>query len=155
MKYRTRVAAIIRENDKILLVKHRHPVSGFEWWVPPGGGLEQFDRDIYQCAVRETWEETGYSIRTDEIIYLREFVDLENNTHNTEIFLRGEIIGGELTFENVQGNGPDEHYIRDVCWIDKQDVQSLVVFPQIIKEDVFWKDIEGTGYTRYLGRQEG
>lgn len=155
MKYRTRVAAIIRENNKILLVKHSHPVSGFEWWVPPGGGLEHFDRDIYQCAVRETWEETGYNIRTGEILYLREFVDLENNTHNTEIFLRGEVIGGELTFEKVQGNGPDEHYIRDVCWIDKQDVKRLVVFPQIIKEDAFWEDIEELGYTRYLGRQEG
>ena len=36
MKNRIRAAAII-DNNKILLVKHVHPITGFEWWVPPGG----------------------------------------------------------------------------------------------------------------------
>ena len=87
MVYRIRVSAIILVDNKILLVKHVHPKTGFEWWCPPGGGLESIDKNIHECAMRETWEEIGYNIRTNEILYIREFVDLENNAHNLEIFL--------------------------------------------------------------------
>jgi len=155
MKYRVRVAAIIIMNNKILLVKHVHPESGFEWWVPPGGGLEPIDKSIHECAVREVWEETGYNSRTDEILYIREFVDVEDNAHNLEIFLKGKIVSGELTIKNVQGNGPDEHYIKEVRWIDQKEVKDLIVFPEIIKENEIWQDVGGKILTKYLGRQEG
>ena len=155
MKYRTRVAAIIREKNKVLLVKHVHPLSGFEWWVPPGGGLEANDKNIYECAIRETWEETGYKIITGEILYLREFFDTENDTHNTEIFLKGKVEAGELTINNIQGNGPDEHFIKEVCWIDRDEVHQLTVYPEVIKEDSFWEDFGQGKAIRYLGRQEG
>jgi len=79
MIYRIRVAAIVLQEQKILLVKPVHPKTGFEWWVPPGGGLEELDRNIHDCAIRETWEETGYNIETNEIIYIREFVDFSTS----------------------------------------------------------------------------
>lgn len=152
---RIRVAAIIVEEQKILLVRHSHPTTKFEWWVPPGGGLEEVDKDIHECAIRETWEETGYNIQTDEILYIREFVDLENSTYNLEIFLRGKILSGELSKKNIQGNGPDEHYIKEVCWLDRKEIQKSNVFPEILKEDEFWSNIKREGYTKYLGRQKG
>ena len=58
MNHRIRVATIIINNQKILLVKHVHPETGYAWWVPPGGGLEDKDASIFDCAKREVFEET-------------------------------------------------------------------------------------------------
>ncbi len=43
MKHRIRSAVILIQDQKILLVKHVDPSTGVEWWVPPGGGLEDQD----------------------------------------------------------------------------------------------------------------
>lgn len=43
MKYRIRAAGIIELENKILLVKHVHPETKFEWWVP----LESYWRRSY------------------------------------------------------------------------------------------------------------
>ena len=155
MFHRVRVAAIIIEDNKVLLVKHVHPVTGFEFWVPPGGGLESIDRDIFDCAARETWEETGYKIKANDILFIREFVDVENNNYNLEIFLKGKIENGELTIKNIYGNGPDEHFIKDARWLGREEVKGLEVFPEVLKQDDFWESHEQEIFTKYLGRQEG
>ena len=72
MKHRIRSAAIVLNQNKILLV--RHDVAGEIWLVPPGGGLEG-EEDILENAKRETKEETGLDIELDKIVYLREFID--------------------------------------------------------------------------------
>ena len=60
MRHRIRVAALLlNELNEILLVQHVHPVTNFEWWVPPGGGMESIDESIFSCAMRETFEESG------------------------------------------------------------------------------------------------
>lgn len=155
MVQRIRAAAVIVENNKILLVKHVHPSSGFEWWVPPGGGLESFDNSIYDCAIRETWEESGYRIEVNDILFIREFMDKENDTLNLEIFLQGNVIDGDLTINHIQGNGPDEHFIKDVRWIHRNEVANITVFPEIIKEKMFWDKNNSAHLAKYLGRQEG
>ena len=156
MRHRIRVAAILVENHKVLLVKHVHPIFGNEWWVPPGGGVEDKDTTLFDCAKRETWEETGYQIETTEILYIREFLDQEMKAYNLEIFVKAKVIGGEITLENIYGKGQDEHYIKTVQWIDKEDLAKYTVYPEIIKEEEFWEDIEKeTVQTKYLGKARG
>ena len=81
MRHRIRVAALLlNELNEILLVQHVHPVTNFEWWVPPGGGVESIDESIFSCAMRETFEETGMHIKCDgHIQYICEFFDIEND----------------------------------------------------------------------------
>lgn len=154
MKHRIRAAAIIVENDKILLVKHVHPKTKDEWWVPPGGGMEESDLNIYQCAVRETWEETGYNIKTTDIMYIREFKDDELKNLNIEIFIKANIENGSLTIDNIYGKGLDEEYIKDAKWLGKNEIENLVVFPEIIKTNEFWSNIKDSEVgTKYLGRK--
>lgn len=156
MKHRIRVGAIIVNDSKILLVKHVHPKTGFSWWVPPGGGIEAKDENIFECAKRETWEETGYIISTGDMLYIREFADLENDTRNIEIYLKGIIEGGQLTIENIYGHGIDELFIKEVGWLNREEVKNITVFPEIIQTDSFWTSIEeGTLNIQYLGKQEG
>lgn len=71
------------------------------------------------------------------------------------MFLWGTVVSGELTIKNIYGKVIDENYIKDARWIDRNEVKSLTVFPEIIKEAEFWESKEKNNYTRYLGRQEG
>jgi 8-oxo-dGTP pyrophosphatase MutT (NUDIX family) len=155
MKHRIRAAAIITRGDAILLVQHVHPKTDEEWWVPPGGGVEPEDKSVFDCARREVFEETGLTVDLTDIVYLREFLDQENQNRNIEIFIGSRSATGELTIRNVQGSGPDEHYIRDVRWVSKAELQDMVVYPEILK-DKFWDDLaEGLPAMQYLGVQIG
>jgi dATP pyrophosphohydrolase len=155
-KHRIRAAAlIVNEKDEVLLVQHVHPQTGDEWWVPPGGGLEDSDDSIFNCADREVYEETGLRVNSDKIVYLREFQDDENESINIEIFCLANKFSGDLTIENIQGNGADEHYIKDVRWFSKEALRNITVYPVILKNS-FWSDYaDGFNETKYLGRQIG
>lgn len=155
MKHRIRAAALIVKDDSILLVQHVHPDTGEVWWVPPGGGVETVDRSVFDCARRETFEETGLDVKLQRIVYIREFVDEENKAHNLELFISSKGYSGELTIRHIQGSGPDEHYIKDVQWIHKDKMQEMVIYPEIIK-NAFWDDFaEGFLETKYLGKSSG
>lgn len=155
MRHRIRAAALITQGESILLVQHVHPQTGFEWWVPPGGGAESGDASIFECARREVFEESGLQVDLSHIVYVREFFDQENETRNLELFLASSSFSGELTIRNVQGSGPDEHFIRNVRWVPKHDLNSMVVYPEVLR-DGFWQDLaSGFPETRYLGTQIG
>ncbi len=159
MKHRIRAATIIINNDKVLLVKHVDPKSGYTWWVPPGGGIEEKDLSIFDCAKRETFEETNLNVNISKIIYLREFLDKRDSSENInselniEVFLLAENYNGELNMNNVKGSGPDELYIKEVKWFSKDEIQEINVYPEILKDN-FWDDyIQDFPEVKYLGRQ--
>jgi 8-oxo-dGTP diphosphatase len=153
MKHRIRAAAIIVKDDAILLVKHKNPNNGFEWWVPPGGGLED-NESIYDCARRETLEETGLKVELGQILYLREFVETSRARHHFEIFILANSFSGELTLANNSPADPDYLYIKDAKFLSKCQMQEVVVFPEILKEQ-FWLDYAPGKKleVQYLGQQ--
>jgi len=155
MKRRIRAAALITQGNSVLLVQHVHPQTGFEWWVPPGGGVESKDASIFDCARREVFEETGLQVDLSRVVYIREFLDQENGARNLELFLASRAFSGDLTITNVQGSGPDEHFIRDVRWVPRGELSGMIVYPEVLK-DGFWNDLaNGFPETKYLGTQVG
>lgn len=65
---------------------------------PPGGGIEISDNSIIDCIIRETFEETGYKVKVcKEPKFLREFLEIENDTLNLELFFPATIISGNIT----------------------------------------------------------
>jgi len=96
MRHRVRAAVLIVEGDSILLVRHREPLTGNEWWIPPGGGL-QADDDLISAACREVREETGLTVVVSRIVLVREFKDLATNYHHVELFFAADSYGGEIT----------------------------------------------------------
>jgi 8-oxo-dGTP diphosphatase len=156
MQHRIRVAAIIIENKRILLVRHVHPVKGDEWWVPPGGGLEDSDESIFDCAVRETREETGLEIAPHEILYLREFTDLEFQRRNLEIFLRAEVTGGELVPRYAPPAGHTGDYAQGAAWVSRAEMEGMTIYPTMLAEETFWQQSPGSPPgIQYLGKQAG
>ncbi len=154
MEHRIRAAAIIIKDNAILLVKNRHPQNGTEWWVPPGGGLSQKET-VYDCAIRETWEEAGIKVTLGKILYIREFVDLEYHRHNFEIFILAESFSGAPTIKNLVPGDVDSAYIKEVRFLSPKELTALTVYPDILKDE-FWNDYaSGNLQTKYLGQQIG
>ena len=152
MRHRVRAAALLVQDEQLLLVQHVHPDTGEVWWVPPGGGVEVSDTSVFDCARRETFEETGLDVTLERIVYIREFADQENQAYHLELFLSSSDFSGNLTIRHIHGNGPDEHFIKDVRWVHRNALQELEVYPEMLK-DVFWDDLaQGFPQTRYLGR---
>jgi ADP-ribose pyrophosphatase YjhB (NUDIX family) len=154
LEHRIRAAAIIVQDDKILLVRHQHPVTGLDFWVPPGGGLEG-DETIYECARREAHEETGLNVELGEIVYLREFVDLPDATHHLEVFILARSFEGELTTANLRSGDEDFSVVKEARFLSREDIAGLTVYPEILKDE-FWSVLASKdGLTlRYLGLQK-
>jgi len=153
MKHRIRVGVIIVNDNKILMVKHVDPESNYTWWVPPGGGIEENDDSIFDCAKREVFEETNLTVELSRIIYIREFISKETQVLNVELFTLADSYNGEIGMGNIKGNGPDEDFIKEVAWLSKEDLKDVIVFPEILKDE-FWDDYaSGFSGTKYLGRQ--
>ena len=150
MEHRIRAAAIVVSDGRLLLVKHRHPRTGVEWWVPPGGGLEG-DESVFDCAVREAYEETGLTVSLGEILYLSEFVDLELGRHNLEVFIQANTFMGRLTTRHLRPNDSDALYVREARFLSAGEMDGLTVFPEILKDEL-WHDLARVSQkVRYLG----
>ena len=131
MKKHFTATALIIQNNKVLLLKHKK----LESWLPPGGHLEE-NESAHEGAIREVKEETGFDIKIissrekimqgDEMAFeiprplfcLEEFIpkhkEVAEHKHLDFVFL-AEIVSGEL-LEN-----PEE----ELCWFTKEEIINM------------------------------
>ena len=148
MRHRIRAAAIVVDGDKLLLVKHQHPDTGEVWWTPPGGGVEGYE-SLFECAARETFEETGLHTDPERIVYIDQYVEPE--CHYCNLFVLCRAFSGTLTMQNIIGNGEDEQYIKDARFLAREEMAHETVYPKMLKDE-FWEDFQkGFPNTRCLG----
>ena len=142
---RINTGVLLFKNDKILLVKHVDPNDGYEFWVPPGGGVQESE-SIHDAAKREVYEETGLDVDIQETpIYIRQFISKTYNQNNLTLYLIGTINGGIGTIKNIIGKGEDEQFIKELRYFNKEEIQKINAFPKMLK-DQLWKDKE-QGFT--------
>lgn len=131
---RTRVRAIIVENDSLVLI-HRKK-SARDYFVFPGGGVE-FEEGLESALARECLEELGVNINVQNLQY--KFVE---KSGATQFFYRCSIIGGVFG----SGKGP-EFSSRDSLnqyTLEKVNItrlKDLSIFPDEIKTR-FCLDVE-------------
>lgn len=144
MRYGISAGALVILNNRLLLVHHREQ-GRYDFWVPPGGRVEGAE-SIFECARRETFEETGLTVQPDRIAYIQEFV--EPDYHFCKFFILCATCVGDITLENRDAN---EHFLVDARFFAQNQLEELVVYPEILKTQ-FWNDLEsGFPKTRYLG----
>ena len=118
-----RVAAygVLIEDDKILLAHWRE--AGHSGWTLPGGGIDPGEHPA-DAAVREIFEETGYTAELDGLLGVDSFVAQPENRinphatrplHGLRIVYRAHVTGGVLTDE-LEGSTDTAawHPLRDV-----------------------------------------
>jgi len=126
-----RVAAygVILRGDMILLAHWRE--EDRSGWTLPGGGLEEGE-DPADAAIREIFEETGYTAELDELIGIDSIVvpaedrlhDRSQPLHALRIVYRAEVVGGELTNE-ADGSTDEARWVR-LAEVAKLDTVPLV-----------------------------
>jgi len=152
MRHRVRAAGLCVDRDRVLLVLHRHPQTGEEWWVPPGGGGEQGDADLFDTARREMFEETGLHASPARIAYVREFRETSQQCYHLELFISVETWEGQLTTDNLVEGDWDSEYVVESRWMSRAEMIGRTVYPIWLKEDWFWEDARaGFPETRYVG----
>ena len=147
MRYGISAAALITQQQRLLLVNHREH-GQYDFWVPPGGKL-QGSESIFDCARRETMEETGLSVVLDRIIYIVEYT--EPGYHFCKFFIQCKTFDGNLTLANREQG---ETFLVNTRFFSKADMEGLDVRPTILKNR-FWDNLEaGFPKTQYLGLEE-
>jgi 8-oxo-dGTP diphosphatase len=143
MQYAISAGAIVLRGERLLLVHHRG--EDYDFWLPPGGRLRG-EESIFDCAARETLEETGLRVVPQRILYVEEFV--EKTLHFCKFWLLASDPGGD---PSVAGRDPDEVHLIETRFVTHDAMKSLVVFPRTL-QDSFWDDLaSGFPQTRYLG----
>ncbi len=113
---RVRVAAIIIENGKILLIAHKK--NNNVYWLLPGGGVK-FCESLQQALVRELHEELNISVNVCGVRLICDSVDPSGKRHILNICfycsdIKGKyILGADKRLHNFGFFGIDElAYLR-------------------------------------------
>lgn len=107
------VGGIIEKDNKILMVKEAKKKCYGKWNVP-AGHLEDGET-IFECAIREIFEETGCKVRLKNMLPIMSG-ELENTTFMIITFTT------ELLEEKISFNKEE---ILDVKWISKEELENM------------------------------
>lgn len=120
-KARIRVAALIVDNGKVLLVEHTK--DGRVYWLLPGGGVD-FGETLIEALARELMEETGLAIEVDELVQVNDTIAPDKRRHIVHIVFRARVTGGTLKV------GVDER-LSDVAWLPIEALKRLPFYPAV------------------------
>ncbi|WP_237191680.1 NUDIX hydrolase [Rothia nasimurium] len=103
MDTRPAAYAVVIDDGKILLSRWVPHIPGYEpGWTLPGGGMDPGEQPS-ETAVREVFEETGYTIEIDGLLGVHAaYFDQDGADRPFCAFrtvFRGHVTGGELTYE--------------------------------------------------------
>jgi len=124
---RIRVAAVIIESGRVLLVAHQFPDQSRAWLLP-GGGVE-LGETLVQATARELQEETGLEAEIERLVFWREFFDWR---YTLELTFLARPTGGRL------GTGYDPEFedqvIKEVAWFPLADLAKVNIVPAVLRQ---------------------
>jgi len=115
-------AGIILEQDGKILLIHRS--DGLGYTIP--GGIVRHKETVEQCVLRETFEETGYTVKITGLVGVYSSLKRDPRFRAVAIAYKGVIIAG-----SPRGSGEGEP-----CWREPEEVYGHMAFDseQIVKD---------------------
>lgn len=145
MRHRIGAAGIVLRGDTLLLVRHQRP-GLYDFWLPPGGGLEG-EESLFETAQREVHEETGLIVRAERLLSLQEIV--EPGLRICKSFVLCSEVGGELSLDHRVSD--ERERLVGAQFLPEEALAGLDVRPEVFRE-TFWRDWRaGFPAFRYLG----
>ncbi|OEF23195.1 NUDIX domain-containing protein [Vibrio rumoiensis] len=132
-QHRIRAAGIAVKKNAVLLLRV-NDFSG-EYWIPPGGGLEETDIHTQGCLKRECYEEAGIDVEVGELLCVREFLETSRNIYHAEFFYKITDFSGEPHINNLEGLN-DAQFIQEVKWIPIKQLNEMRTFPTDLNQVV-------------------
>ncbi len=130
------VATIIEKDGKFLLVKELAS-SGKEVFNQPAGHIEA-DESVFDAAIRETLEESGYTVSLDNFVGFYIYKAPSNNVTYHRYCFSASIESYDPTAELDKG-------IIEACWLTLEEIRSQ---PEKMRSPLILKCIED-----YIERQ--
>jgi len=130
---------IVDSQNRLLLVKHTVTDEDTEFWILPGGGLEENEYS-WDAAIREVKEETNLDIKVVDLLYTLE-EKTDRGLRCTNYFI-GEVTGGKVNLGMDPEFDEDNQVLSDVRYFTREEIKDLCrVYPEIIKDE-FWDTLE-------------
>lgn len=105
---RVAVSILVKNGDRILLLKRQGTTHGNGTWGPPTGHIN-YSEAPEQTAVRETQEETGVNIDTVKFRTMTNDVFEQDGVHYITLWMEAKYVSG-----GARVNAPDE--MSEVGW---------------------------------------
>jgi ADP-ribose pyrophosphatase YjhB (NUDIX family) len=139
---RTRVAAVIIRDGRVLLVAHKKNKDIY--WLLPGGGVD-FGESLEKALQRELREELGITASVGDIALVCDSIDPEQRRHIVNIFFHCTSDDGNYSL------GTDGRLHR-YCFFSIDEMRDIILFPPI-KEELGTMILGGDITRVYLDRK--
>jgi 8-oxo-dGTP diphosphatase len=91
-RIRVRICGLLQIEEGLVLANHKG-LYGYDFWLPPGGGLE-FGENAESCLIREFQEECGLHVEPGPFMFACSVIN--KTLHAVELFFSVKQIGGEI-----------------------------------------------------------
>ncbi len=107
-------AAVVDQEDRVLLIRVRDPFSGRTFWLVPGGGQEGPEAEE-ECVCREVREETGLEVEVVRLLWQESVVGDPMYLRVKTYLCRA--VGGILSAGSEPEFDQEEHHIiEEASW---------------------------------------
>lgn len=130
MRTGVRASAVIVKDGKILLIRRFRKKQG-EYWVFPGGGVEEGDTPE-ETVVREVKEETGLDVSCKEKIY-----ETVVSVFPQPYFLCKLAGGEELKLGGPEAERQSEDDKYEPQWVELSKIKDLLLYPLEVRDFVY------------------
>ncbi|RRD39944.1 NUDIX hydrolase [Leptotrichia sp. OH3620_COT-345] len=121
---RVRVAGVLIENEKILLIEHSKNEK--KYWLVPGGGVD-WGESTAESLIREYKEETNLDIEVQSFLFLSETLAPDKKKHVINLYFK--IKRKSCSEENMKlGN---EEMLTDLRFFTKDEIMDIKLYPNI------------------------
>lgn len=121
-----RCRGVILHEEKMLVVRHAHDAS----FAAFAGGKLEYGEDVLECMQRELFEELGVRPILGRLLYVRSFIDTDDN-QSIEFFF--EIRNGEDYLNTEELARSHAHELAEIIWVDKNT--DMRILPEQIAND--------------------
>lgn len=121
---RIRVAGILIEDNKILLIQHHK--NNKKYWLIPGGGND-WGETTKEALIREYKEETNMDIEVDEFLFFSETISPDKKRHVLNLFYK---IHRNNKDDSIIKLG-EEAVLTDLKFVTKEELETMTIYPNI------------------------
>ena len=121
---RVRVAGILIEDDRILLIEHTK--NNRKYWLVPGGGVD-WGESAAEALIREFKEETGLDIEVEKFLFISETIAPDKQKHVINLYFK---IKKAENSSNIMKLG-EEEMLTDLRFIPEDEIKNIKLYPNI------------------------
>lgn len=121
---RVRVAGILIEDDRILLIEHTK--NNRKYWLVPGGGVD-WGESAAEALIREFKEETGLDIEVEKFLFISETIAPDKQKHVINLYFK---IKKAENSSNIMKLG-EEKILTDLRFIPEDEIKNIKLYPNI------------------------